>query len=92
MGELLFRVHAIRHMFERAVSVEEIKRLLDTGEVIQTYPDDKPYPSRLVLGWRDLRPLHIVAAYDEGSDTTFVITVYEPDPTLWEPGFRRKRR
>ena len=23
---------------------------------------------------------------------TIVITVYDPDPTLWEPGFRQRRR
>jgi hypothetical protein len=25
-------------------------------------------------------------------DETIVVTVYEPDPALWRPGFRRRRR
>ncbi len=92
MGNLVFRVHAIRRMFERAVGVDDIKRILNDGEVVQAYPDDRPYPSRQILGWGDLQPLHVVAAYDEESDTTFVITVYEPDPALWESDFRKKKR
>jgi len=43
-----------------------------------------------MLGWRGERPLHIVAA-DTPESKTIVITVYEPDPALWEPGFERKK-
>ena len=53
---------------------------------------DRPHPSRLILGWCRGRPLHIVVADDSRADETIVITVYEPDPELWEPGFRRRRR
>jgi hypothetical protein len=44
----------------------------------------------LLLGWRDLRPVHVVAA-DTPENETIVITVYEPDPSLWEFGFERKK-
>ena len=50
-GALVFRVHAIRRMFERKISVADIRQVLGAGEVIEAYPDDKPYPSRLLLGW-----------------------------------------
>jgi hypothetical protein len=52
-----FRVHAIQRMFRRGVSVEAIRQVLATGETIERYPDDTPYPSRLVLGWRESRSL-----------------------------------
>jgi hypothetical protein len=38
------------------------------------------------------RPLHVVAAENAEAHETIVITVYDPDPTLWEPGFRQRRR
>jgi hypothetical protein len=38
-------------MFQRGISMEGVKLALTTGEIIEEYPDDKPYPSRLVLGW-----------------------------------------
>jgi len=46
------------------------------------YPDDTPYPSRLLLGWRGDKPLHVVAAYNAQDDEQIVITVYEPDSAL----------
>lgn len=50
---LIFRGHAIQRMFERAVTVDDVVLVLREGETIESYPDDKPYPSRLVLGWVD---------------------------------------
>lgn len=88
---LVFRVHAIQRMFRRQISSEDVRHVLDTGEIIQEYPEDRPHPSRLVLGWRGSTPVHVVAADSTESDETFVITVYEPTLELWEPGFRKKR-
>ena len=79
-------------MFERAVSTDEVRAVLATGETIADYPDDTPYPSRLVLGWRGGRPLHVVAAYNATDAETIVVTVYEPVTADWEPDFRRKKR
>ena len=89
---LVYRVHALQHMFERGITEEDVRHVLETGEVIERYPDDRPYPSRLVLGWREDRPLHVVVAEQAEADTLIVITVYEPDPTLWEDDFKRRRR
>lgn len=58
----------------------------------EEYPDDTPYPSRLVLGWVGSRPLHVVAADYPEDENTIVITVYEPEPNQWEAGFRRRRQ
>ena len=78
-------------MSRRGVYADEVQVVADTGDVILSYPDDTPYPSELILGWIDSRPLHVLLAYNvlEGSHT--VITAYEPDPNLWGPDFRRKR-
>jgi hypothetical protein len=56
---------------------------------IESYPDDKPYASRLMLGWANGRPIHVVAAKAEHE--IIVITVYEPDAARWEPGFERRK-
>jgi hypothetical protein len=88
---LVFRVHAIERMFRRRIDEEDVRHVLNSGETIENYPTDTPYPSRLVLGWRGSRPIHVVAAENSESGKIFVVTVYEPDPNLWEPGFRRKR-
>jgi len=92
LERMTFRVHAIRRMFQRGISEKDVRRVLLTGQVIEEYPDDEPYPSRLVLGRRGARPLHVVAADNAETGETIVITVYEPDLAHWEDGFRRRRK
>jgi len=53
---------------------------------------DKPYPSRLVLGWIHGRPLHVVVAENRRDGETIVITAYEPGTDKWEAGFNRRKR
>jgi hypothetical protein len=89
-NKVIFRKHALQRMFQRSISSEDVSAVLSGGKCIISYPDDTPYPSRLILGWRGERPIHIVAA-DTPENETIVITVYEPDPELWEPGFERKK-
>ncbi len=60
-------------------------------QVVEDYPDDKPYPSRLLLGWREGRPLHVVVAENAPGNEWIVITVYEPDPARWEADFTRRK-
>ncbi len=45
---LIFRVHAIQRMAQRGIRVEDVRRILETGQVIEDYPNDFPYPSALV--------------------------------------------
>ncbi len=78
-------------MFERSISHDDVRDVVEFGEVIRDYPDDHPYPSRLLLAWRGDRPLHVVAADNETDDETIIITAYEPDPTIWKPDFKTKK-
>jgi Domain of unknown function (DUF4258) len=89
-NKLIFRKHALQRMFQRSIRVEDVRTVLSGGRSIIDYPDDTPYPSRLMLGWCGERPIHVVAA-DTPESETIIITVYEPDPALWEPGFERKK-
>jgi hypothetical protein len=84
-------MHALLRMVERRISVDDVRRALADGETIEQYVEERPYPSRLVLGWVGGQPLHVVAADDPARDLTVVITAYQPDPKLWEPDFRRRR-
>jgi hypothetical protein len=90
--KLIFRIHAIQRMFERKVNPEDVRSILDSGEIIENYPDDLPYPSRLILGWRGKRPLHIVAADNLVDGEVIIVTVYEPDADQWESDFKRRKR
>ncbi len=88
---LVFRVHAVQRMFERQLSVEDVRQALASAESIDEYPNDRPYPSRLVLAWCESRPLHVVVADNAVDDELVVITVNEPDAALWSDDLRRRR-
>ena len=79
-------------MFEREVSERDVHDVLTSGERIEDYPDDQPYPSYLVLGSVGIRPLHVVAADIDENRETIVITVYDPDPELWDADLRRRSK
>lgn len=86
-----FRFHALSRMFERNISETDVLEALTTGKIIEDYPTDQPYPSSLRLGFVKNRPLHVVAAEATNEATIVIITVYEPDPTRWEPGFEKRK-
>ena len=90
-GALIFTGHAFSRMFARAITPAEVRAVVDHGETIAEYPDDKPYPSALLLGTVDGRVLHVVVGHDAGTKQCYVITVYEPDPEKWEGDFRRRK-
>ena len=78
-------------MFERGIRHDDVRKVLEQGRVIEEYPDDKPYPSCLILGWAGNRPIHVVKAENQEENQTIIATVYEPDMFVWEPGFERRR-
>jgi hypothetical protein len=88
---LVFRKHAIQRMFQQGISAMDVRHVLKTGWAIEDYADDTPYPSRLVLGWCGLRPIHVVAADNRDDQETIIITTYEPDPHRWESDFKRRK-
>ncbi len=89
-NKTVFRIHAVRRMFERNFSIEDVNSALENGLVLESYPDDKPYPSCLILGWIESRPVHIVVAENAEENEKIIITVYEPDHTQWSEDFTRR--
>ena len=76
-------------MAERNIREEDVAHVISLGKEIERYPADTPYPSRLLLGWVASRPIHVVAATTDHE--IIIITVYEPDPSQWQPGFEKRK-
>ncbi len=95
LEKVLYSGHARREMREEEfgpISDQELYEAVCVGEVLETYPDDTPYPSILLFGFTQAgRPLHAVCAYDKDEDRAVVVTVYHPDPDRWEDYRRRKK-
>lgn len=84
--------HAFERMFERAITPDVIREVVAIGEIIANYPEDRPYPSALILGFDQTRPIHVVAARNATTGECYVVTVYAPDPALWDETFRQRRK
>ena len=81
--------HILLRLQQRHVSYSEIKQAILSGEIIEEYPNDYPYPSCLILGrTNDNRVLHVVVGI--GENKLWLITAYIPDPTQWSDDFRKR--
>ena len=89
-GQFDFSQHAFKRAVERNISEQEIRTAGAQAEIIEEYPEDKYSPSVLLLGFTSAgRPLHIQVSVAE-SETTRIITLYEPDPAEWAAVRRRR--
>lgn len=85
-----FSGHATVQMFKRNIPVEIVENVLKSGEIIKEYPEDNPYPSFLMLGFANTRPIHVLVATDLRGNC-FIITTYEPDIKLWSENYKTKK-
>lgn len=85
-----FSGHATIQMFKRIIEVDHVEHILKTEKIIREYPEDKPHPSFLILGYVEKRPLHVVVSTDKHGNC-YIITAYEPDHKLWESDFETKK-
>ncbi len=82
--------HARIRLYERRISIDDIVNGINTGEIIKQYPDDKPLPSCLILGFSvKSEYIHIVVSCDK--DFIYLITAYFPDPDMWENDFKTRK-
>ncbi len=90
-NEYLITSHAQKRCDGRGISLEEIKYVISTGEIIEEYPDDVPYPSFLILGYvRKNEPLYVLIGHGE---LVHIITVHWLDPDKWlNPRTRRENK
>ncbi len=82
------RIRITDHADEEAqaghLSFDEVFVSVLQGEVIEEYPDDKPFPSCLIYGDTfSGDPVHSVWAYNRENQWAVLITVYRPDPRRW---------
>ena len=82
-GLFEFSKHAADQSILRRVSIQELREAIDAGEVIEDYTNDKYGPSCLIFGLTTAdRPLHVQCSYPS-RPLLKIITLYEPDASLW---------
>jgi hypothetical protein len=89
--KIYYSNHAVKQMFQRNITTHEVEYALEKGETIQEYPEDRPYPSKLLLAFYGQRPLHVVCSYNKDEKITIIITVYEPTNKIWKNDFKTRK-
>lgn len=83
VGEFDFTRHAFKRVVERNISDQEIRQAGALATIIEDYPEDKYFPSCLLLGFTQARrPLHIQVSLAD-TELVKIVTLYEPDPGEW---------
>lgn len=91
MKEIKWSVHCLERMQERDISRADVKKCIETGEIIEAYPKDFPNPSCLIFGYTiDKKVLHVVVGMDENS--LYIITSYFPNTVKFEDDLKTRRR
>ncbi len=82
--------HAAERSRQRGILSRDMRNAVETGEIIEQYPDDFPFPSCLILG-KDLTGKCIHICMSEEGTTSRIITAYYPDKKKWSDDFRTRR-
>ncbi len=92
-GRVYWTYHSNMRLTGRSISRELVLDGLPGACIVETYEHDTPLPSCLCLfGEASEAPIHVVVALDRPNRHVRVVTVYKPDPTQWDPTFRRRAR
>ena len=81
-------MHAAKRIEQRGILLKDIIDCIMTGEIIEQYPDDYPYPSCLVLGSKN-KPLHTVVGTN-GSQL-WIVTAYYPSADKWMDDLKTRK-
>ena len=90
--KVIFSNHAVQQMFQRNISVGDVKFVLQNGIPVNEYPDDKPFPSKLLYAYCNNRNLHVVCSENYLEDEIIVITAYEATTDSWENDFVTRKK
>ena len=90
-GKIVWTQHVALRLRERGIKRIDLIECIKTGEIIEQYPEDEPYPSCLILGFcKADKPLHIVVALDPAVSCC-IVTAYRPDLNKWEVNFKTRK-
>lgn len=85
--------HADEEAQDDNLTFDEVVFSVIHGEIIESYPDDMPYPSFLIYGQSFAGdPIHSVWAYNKNNSWAVLITVYRPDPSRWINWKERRKK
>jgi len=89
---LLFLPHAVARMLQpdRMIDVREVHEVVETGDIIEDYPEDSRGHSCLMMArCATGRVVHVVCS--PKADYLAIISAYVPSPARWHTDYRTRR-
>ena len=82
--------HAKKRLFERNIYIDDVISTIISGEIIEQYDNDKPFPSCLISGKAENgNNCHTVVSFD--GEFIYLITAYYPDLKNWYEDFKTRK-
>jgi len=87
---ILYTDHAVKkmHIEARMIMISEVEDVIQNGEIIENYPEDKRGHSCLLCHLVNDRYIHVVCAPKNGY--LAVITAYIPSSEKWDASFKKR--
>ena len=90
LHSIKWSIHAASQMQARNIFRQDVLDILQSGEIIEDYPNDFPHPSCLLCGKTRLQQfIHVVVGTD--GENLFIITAYYPSPEKFTDAFSVRR-
>lgn len=84
--------HIFLRLVQRNISMEDVQNAILSGEIIEDYPNDYPFPSCLIFGYRKEHDIiHVVCAPNDDCTELWLITAYVPSNEKWLPDLKTRR-
>lgn len=82
----------LQRILTRGVTRSDVKHAVLSGELIEDYPDNEPYPSALFFCMIENRPIHVATSLNEEILKAYITTVYEPSLDVFESDYKTRRK
>ena len=90
-GRILWTYHVNMRLGQRFIARETIIAAAESYEIVEAYPEDKYFPSYLLLGRLNEEAFHALFGVDVDGQNVRVITAYYPSPEEWEEDLKTRR-
>ena len=91
-GQVEWRQHALVRLLERNISMEDVEKIVEKGDIIEQYHPSGGLPSCLIFGKVEDKVYHVVIAWNELEKMAYVVTVYTPNLKHFEEDLKTRRK
>ncbi len=89
-SKTIFTFHALERLLQRQKTRLDVLEVIAKHHIVENYPDSKPYPCQLIMGFAQMKALHVVIAVDKIAQSVIIITAYWPDYEKWDDDFLKR--